>query len=296
MASIQQIKRRITSVKSTEQITRAMKMVAAAKLRRAQERILAARPFADKLAEMIQSLARRGERLSHPLMEARPVERRLLVAVTSDKGLCGSYNTNIVRVMAEEMSGRAEAQDGTPEVSLVSIGKKGRDVALHRGYPIQKEFIDNFGRMNYDLAKSLGDYFIAEFTEGRADEVVLVYNRFISTLSQRVTVETLLPISPLKAKGVEAEAEAAETDFIYEPSPEAVLEKLIDRHLYTHMHRVILDADASEHGARMTAMENASRNAKDMIGSLTLLYNRTRQAKITTELIEVVSGAEALAG
>ncbi len=296
MASIQQIKRRITSVKSTEQITRAMKMVAAAKLRRAQERILAARPFADKLAEMIQSLARRGERLSHPLMEARPVERRLLVAVTSDKGLCGSYNTNIVRVMAEEMSGRAEAQDGTPEVSLVSIGKKGRDVALHRGYPIQKEFIDNFGRMNYDLAKSLGDYFIAEFTEGRADEVVLVYNRFISTLSQRVTVETLLPISPLKAKGVEAEAEAAETDFIYEPSPEAVLKKLVDRHLYTHMHRVILDADASEHGARMTAMENASRNAKDMIGSLTLLYNRTRQAKITTELIEVVSGAEALAG
>ncbi|MDP6087999.1 MAG: ATP synthase F1 subunit gamma [Nitrospinota bacterium] len=298
MASIQQIKRRITSVKSTEQITRAMKMVAAAKLRRAQERILAARPFADKLAEMIQSLARRAEHLSHPLMEERPVKRRLLVSITSDKGLCGSYNTNIVRVVAEKMSSRAEAQGDAPEVSLVSIGKKGRDVARHRGYPIQKEFIDNFGRMDYDLARTLGDYFIAEFTEGRADEVVLIYNRFISTLSQRVTVEMLLPISPPKAEDVEAEAGPAgvETDFLYEPSPEGVLEKLIDRHLYTHMHRVILDADASEHGARMTAMENASRNAKDMIGSLTLLYNRTRQAKITTELIEVVSGAEALAG
>lgn len=297
MASLRQIKRRIGSVKSTQQITRAMKLVAAAKLRRSQERIVAARPFADKLREVIQSLTRRAERLEHSLLETRPVKRRFLVPVTSDKGLCGSYNTNVVRALAERMSESARGGDEAPEIAIVPIGKKGRDFCLYRKYPVEKEFIGNFGRMDYDLAKALGEYFIGEFIEGRVDEVVLIYNRFVSTVSQRVTVEALLPISP----PVPEEEKAGETgefepDFIYEPSPAGVLEGLIDRHLYTHMYRVILDADASEHGARMTAMDNATNNAAEMIGKLTQLFNRTRQAKITTEIIEVVSGADALAG
>ncbi len=296
MASLRQIKRRIGSVKNTQQITRAMKLVAAAKLRRSQERITAARPFADKLNEVIESLARRAGYLEHPLMEVQPVKRRILVPVTSDKGLCGSYNSNVLRTLAEQMPKNSEGNGDAPEVGIVPIGKKGRDFCQYRGYSIEKEFIGNYGRMDYDLAKTLGEYLIGEFTEGRADEVVLVYNRFVSTLSQRVMVERLLPITPVAAKEEEEEGEETEIDFIYEPSPEGVLEKLIDRHLYTHMFRVILDADASEHGARMTAMENASNNAADMIGSLTLLFNRTRQAAITKEIIEVVSGAEALAG
>lgn len=299
MASLRQIKRRIGSVKNTEKITRAMKLVAAAKLRRAQDRITAARPFADKLNEVLQSLAKRSEHLSHPLMERRPVKRRLLVPITSDKGLCGVYNTNIIRGLAELMQDGAiseeDASEETPFLAVAPIGKKGRDICRYRGYPIEREFIGNFGRMDYDLAKALGEYFVEEFTEGRADEVILVYNRFVSTLIQRVTVETLLPIKPPVVEEEEEET-GFEPDFIYEPSPEAVLEKLIDRHLYTQMYRVILDADASEHGARMTAMDNASNNAKEMIGSLTLLFNRQRQAKITTELIEVVSGADALSG
>ncbi|MFQ5913375.1 MAG: ATP synthase F1 subunit gamma [Nitrospinota bacterium] len=297
MASLRQIKRRIGSVKNTQQITRAMKLVAAAKLRRSQERIVAARPFAAKLREVIQSLARRAERLEHPLLEVRPVKRRFLVPVTSDKGLCGSYNTNVVRALAERMSERDQGEDEAPEIAIVPIGKKGRDFCNYRRYPVEKEFIGNFGRMDYDLAKALGEYFVGEFTEGRADEVVLIYNRFVSTVSQRVSVETLLPISPpVSVEEKAGRADEFEPDFIYEPSPEGVLEKLIDRHLYTHMYRVILDADASEHGARMTAMDSATNNAAEMIAKLTLLFNRQRQAKITTEIIEVVSGADALAG
>lgn len=300
MASLRQIKRRISSVRNTQQITRAMKLVAAAKLRRSQERITAARPFAAKLAEVIESLARRSEHLTHPLLEARPVERRLLVPITSDKGLCGSYNTNVMRALAERMPKRGARADGAgPATAVVPIGKKGRDVCRHRGYPVEREFIGNFGRMDYSLARALGEHFVGEFTQGRADEVILIYNRFVSTLSQRVTVERLLPIAPLaaeKREETQGDTGGYEPDFLYEPSPASVLEKLIDRHLYTHMYRVILDADASEHGARMTAMDNATRNAADMIASLTQVFNRQRQAKITTEIIEVVSGAEALVG
>lgn len=300
MASLRQIKRRIGSVKNTEKITRAMKLVASAKLRRAQDRITAARPFADGLNGVLQSLARRSEHLAHPLMERRSVKRRLLVPITSDKGLCGVYNTSVIRELAEPMQSgtilEEEASEATPFLTVIPVGKKGRDICHYRGYPIEKEFIGNFGKMDYDLARGLGEYFVEEFTKGRADEVVLVYNRFVSTLIQRVTVETLLPIKPLVAEGEPEEGVGFEPDFIYEPSPQAVLEKLIDRHLYTQMYRIILDADASEHGARMTAMDNASNNARDMIGSLTLLFNRQRQAKITTELIEVVSGADALSG
>jgi F-type H+-transporting ATPase subunit gamma len=296
MASLRQIKRRIGSVKNTEQITRAMKLVAAAKLRRAQDRIAAARPFADKLGSVIRSLAKRAEHLEHPLLEVRPVKRKLIVPITSDKGLCGSYNTNVVRMLAGTMAEAVKAGEEAPEVALVPVGRKGRDFCLHRGYPIEREFIGNFGRMDYELAKALGEYFVTEFIEGRADELVLIYNRFVSAVSQRVITETLLPISPPATEEDEEEGAGFEPDFIYEPSPEKVLESLIDRHLYTHMYRVILDADASEHGARMTAMENASKNAAEMMDSLTLLFNRTRQAKITTELIEVVSGADALAG
>ncbi len=295
MASLRQIKRRIGSVKNTQQITRAMKLVAAAKLRRAQDRIVAARPFSDKLGAVIQSLAKRAEHLEHPLLEVRPVQRRLMVPITSDKGLCGSYNTNVVRALAGKMAETRKAAEEAAEVALVPVGRKGRDFCVHRGYNIEREFIGNFGRMDYDLAKALGEYFVTEFTEGRADEVVLIYNRFVSAVSQRVVTETLLPIAP-PPPGEEEGAAGFEPDFIYEPSPEKVLESLIDRYHYTHMYRVILDADASEHGARMTAMENASNNAAEMMANLTLLFNRTRQAKITTELIEVVSGADALAG
>lgn len=292
MATLRAIRRRISSVKKTQQVTRAMKLVSAAKLRRAHDRIMAARPYADKMAEVVASLARRTDPGRHPLLLARPVRRLLLVPVTSDKGLCGAYNANVLKSTLDLIRKRTEPPD-PPALSVVAIGKKGRDLFAYRRVPIEREFIGHFGHVDYALATEIADYLIGAFQEGRADEVTFIYNKFRSALQQRVTVE---PFLPLRLPAPREERAGGEVDFLYEPSVDGVLSGLIPRHLYTQVFRILLDADASEHGARMVAMDSATNNASDMIAALTLHFNKTRQAAITKEIIEVVGGADALKG
>ncbi len=293
MATLRVIRRRITSVRKTQQVTRAMKFVAATKLRRAQQRITNARPHADKMAEVAASLARRTDPARHPLLVARPVRRLLLVPVTSDKGLCGAYNANVLRSTLDLIQSRSE-QAEVLAVSVVAIGKKGRDLFAYRRMEIEREFIGYYGHVEYALATEIADYLIEAFQERRADEVTFIYNKFLSAVQQCVTIEPILPLRLLAPQ--EETAGVEEEDFLYEPSVDGVLSGLLPRHLYTQVFRILLDADASEHGARMVAMDNATNNASDMITDLTRRLNRTRQAAITRELIEVVSGADALRG
>jgi F-type H+-transporting ATPase subunit gamma len=293
MATLRVIRRRITSVRKTQQVTRAMKFVAAAKLRRAQQRITNARPYADKMAEVVASLARRTDPARHPLLVARPVRHLLLVPVTSDKGLCGAYNANVLRSTFDLIQSRSEQAEALA-VSVVAIGKKGRDLLAYRGMEIEREFIGHFGHVEYVLATEIAAYLIEVFQERRADEVTFIYNKFRSAAQQRVTIEPILPLRLLAPQ--EETAGVEEEDFLYEPSVDGVLSGLLARHLHTQVFRILLDADASEHGARMVAMGNATNNASDMITDLTRRLNRTRQAAITREIIEVVSGADALRG
>ncbi len=294
MPTLRDIRRRITSVKSTQQITRAMKLVAAAKLRRAQERILEARPYSFKLGEVVSSLALRSPRELHPLLltheeseEARG-PRKLLVVVSGDRGLCGAFNSNIIRRSVEWL----RTQEDDPEVGLllIVVGRKIRDFYRRRGhYAVRSEYANLFNQLAYSHASQIGQDIIRAYTEGAADEVQLIYNEFKSVVSQRVVVEQLLPIQP---PAVSEEAPAGE--FLFEPSAEAVLESLLPKHVEVQIYRALLESLAAEYGARMTAMENATRNAAEMIDLLTLQFNKARQERITKELLEIVGGAEAL--
>jgi F-type H+-transporting ATPase subunit gamma len=294
MPTLRDIRRRITSVKSTQQITRAMKLVAAAKLRRAQERILEARPYSYKLGEVVSSLALRSPRGLHPLLvtheESEEVRgtRKLLVVVSGDRGLCGAFNSNIIRRSVEWL----RTQEDDPEVGLILIvvGRKVRDYYRRRGqYAVRSEFANVFNLLAYSHAAQIGQDIIRAYTEGEADEVQLIYNEFKSAVSQRVVVEQLLPIRP---PAVSEDTPAVE--FLFEPSPAAVLESLLHKHVEVQIYRALLESLAAEYGARMTAMENATRNAAEMIDLLTLQFNKARQERITKELLEIVGGAEAL--
>jgi F-type H+-transporting ATPase subunit gamma len=262
-----------------------MKMVAAAKLRRAQQQIVAARPYAYTLRRVLAGLLQRTEH-SHPLLEARPVERAWLVVVTSDKGLCGSFNTNIVRE-AERLL-RAETW---PEVELVTIGRKACDYFKRRQWPIAHSEPTLMSSLGVEDGHVLAEMFMKAFTTAQVDAVVVLYSSFVSMLRQEVTREDLLPLTADDAELQEA-AEPA-VDYLYEPGPGELLEILLPRHVKVQMQRILFDSAAAEQAARMTAMEAATKNASEMIDDLTLLYNRTRQAAITKELIEIVSGAEA---
>ena len=294
MPTLRDIRRRITSVKSTQQITRAMKLVAAAKLRRAQERILEARPYSYKLGEVVSDLALRSPRELHPLLltheeseEARGT-RKLLVVVSGDRGLCGGFNSNIIRRSVDWL----RAQEDDPEVGLVLIvvGRKVRDYYRRRGqYAVRSEYANVFDRLAYSHAAQIGQDIIRAYTEGAVDAVQLIYNEFKSAVSQRVVVEQLLPIQPPAVpEGTPA------VEFLFEPSPAAVLESLLPKHVEVQIYRALLESLAAEYGARMTAMENATRNAAEMIDLLTLQFNKARQERITKELLEIVGGAEAL--
>ncbi len=293
MATLRDIRRRITSVKSTQQITRAMKLVAAAKLRRAQERILEARPYSYKLGEVVSSLALRSPREVHPLLltheetqEARG-PRKLLVVVSGDRGLCGAFNSNIIRRSVEWL----RRQEDDPEVGLllIVVGRKIRDFYRRRGhYSVRSEYANLFNQLAYSHAAQIGQDIIRAYIEGAADEVQLIYNEFKSVVSQRVVVEQLLPIQPPTPE------EAPAGEFLFEPSAEAVLESLLPKHVEVQIYRALLESLAAEYGARMTAMENATRNAAEMIDLLTLQFNKARQERITKELLEIVGGAEAL--
>jgi len=279
--------RRIQSVKGTQQITKAMKMVAAAKLRRAQGAISEARPWADTLANVLANVAARTE-FSHPLLEDHEGERTWVVVVSSDKGLCGSFNTNILRAVEKDLlAGR------WPEVELAVVGRKASDYFRSRRWKLVVDERETMSELTAEVGPRLGRRFIEAFTAGAVDSVWLVYNSFVNMIRQDLVVDRLLPIEP---PTLAAGAEDAQVDYLYEPDARTLLAELLPRHVETQVQRALLDSAAAEQAARMTSMDAATRNADDMIDALTLLYNRTRQAAITKELIEIVSGAQALEG
>ncbi len=283
MANVRDYRTRIRSVKSTQQITRAMKLVAAAKLRRSQDRILAARPYARKMLEVLSSLAARARPESHPLLARRPERRVIVVVITADKGLCGSFNTNILARARAALDGMKDRQ-----VQVDLVGRKARDWFRRRTYATRRVMVDFFRNVTLDHAREIATELIRGFSAAEIDAVYLVYNEFKSVIQQRVVVEPLLPI-PLGAFGA-----AAVEDYIYEPDAPRLFETLLPKHVEIQVYRALLESAAAEYGARMTAMENATRNAEEMIGTLTLQMNKIRQASITKEILEVVSGAEAL--
>jgi F-type H+-transporting ATPase subunit gamma len=293
MPNLLDIRRRIKSVKNTQQITKAMKMVSAAKLRRAQDRVVTARPFANKMGEVLGELAKRtDEDFHHPLLDLRGDERYLLVLITADKGLCGAFNTNLTKAAQQFMRDNADKQ-----VELLAIGRKGRDFFRSRRAVIAAEYIGltGKGRVEFSEALEVARSIIKLYTDDTGiDKVFLIYNEFKSVLSQRVVLEQLLPVA--RAKEPEPEARSAVTlvDYIYEQPPEEIFSRLLPRLVETQIFRALLESIASEQGARMTAMDSASKNASELIESLTLNMNRIRQAAITNQIIEDVSGAAAL--
>jgi F-type H+-transporting ATPase subunit gamma len=289
MATLRDIRRRIRSVESTQKITRAMKLVAAAKLRRAQERLISGRPYAVKMAALLASLVRRAEGDAHPLLVRRPAARKRLVIITADKGLCGAFNSNILRASLAFLR-----EQGETSVTLVVVGKKARDFYRRRQYEVKSEMLGFFDRLAYSHAQELAGGLMQEYLSGEVDEVHLMYNEFRSVAVQRVRREQLLPIESAEAAEGQGGAEAAAGDYIYEPSPEAILAALVPRHVTTQVYRALMESVAGEYGARMTAMEAATKNAKEMISVLSIQYNKARQERITKELLDIVGGAEAL--
>jgi F-type H+-transporting ATPase subunit gamma len=282
MPALIDIRRRIRSVKSTQQITKAMKMVSAAKLRRAQEAMFAARPYARKMLEVLNSVAARADPDAHPLLVERGHEKLLLVVITADKGLCGAFNANIIRTAAGFVADRK----GGIELSLV--GRKARDAFRRRGLKVRSERVGVFQALRYATARELSKELIAAFTAGEVDEVFLVYNEFKSVIQQRLVVDRLLPIERHALS-----PQQPSLDYLYEPEPAAIFTSLLPRHVEVQVWKALLESQAAEHGARMTSMDAATNNAAEMIDRLTLYMNKVRQAAITKEIIEVVSGAGA---
>jgi len=286
MANLKDIKRRIGSVKNTSQITRAMKMVAAAKMRKAQENVLASRPYEEKMFEVLNSLARRTGDSLHPLLEHREAKNILIVLFSSDKGLCGGFNANLFR-RTNELIHENEGKG----IYLSVVGRKAKDFYSGRNVIMEKSYIDFSRNIGHHLASEIGKDAVKAFTSEKVDKVYILFNRFKSVISQEVIVRPLLPLVPEDAGSGEFEV-----DYIYEPSAEAILGDILVKYVDVEIYQSLLESWASENGARMAAMDNATRNAGEMISSLTLQYNRARQAAITTEIIEIVSGAKALEG
>ncbi len=294
MATVQDLKRRIGSVRNTRKITRAMELVAAAKLRRAELRITALRPYAETMNELIAGVGRASASVRLPLLEQREtVETVAIVPLTGDRGLAGAFNAQIVRrSFALERGLQAEGKG----VCWVAVGKKGRSTLLFRRRELSASFMGFTDQPSYADAQAIAHHCAELFTSGEVDRVVLVYNTFISALTQRVTEQDILPISSdiLETDDDERAVDTLRGDFIFEPEPEEIMQRLLPVYLETQVYRALLESTASEQGARMTAMRNASKNARDLIDTLTLRMNRARQAEITQEILEVVAGAEAL--
>ena len=290
MPSLRDIRNRIGSVKSTRQITKAMKMVSAAKLRRAQDAILKTRPYAQLLGQTLARVAARAaadEVVAHPLLAPRVQRTAEVVVITSDRGLAGGFNSNIARRTQRFL---VENSDRFERIQLSTVGRKGRDYFRARRIEVRKDFTGVHANLAYEKAEALAQEYTERYLAGEVDAVFLAYNEFKSAISQIPVVFQLLPIESAPGAG----ADGASIDFKYEPSREALLRDLLPRHVATQVWRALLESAASEHGARMSAMESATKNAEEMIGSLTLQYNRARQAYVTKELMEIVSGAEAL--
>jgi F-type H+-transporting ATPase subunit gamma len=287
MPSLIDLRRRIRAVKSTQQITKAMKMIAASRLRRAQDRVVSARPFAQRMLKVLNGLVSRVEQDTHPLLRvtAPPNSRPLLIVISADRGLCGSFNSNIIKA-----AGQFIVKEGQQhEIALGLVGRKGRDFFRRRGFDVRYEPVGIFQRLSFADAAALADAAIEEFTSGRASSVYLVYNEFKSVMSQRIVVERLLPIPRLEGE----EAVGPTTEYLYEPSPAEIFKDLLPRHVQVQVYRALLESNAAFFAAQMTAMDAATRNSAEMLDNLTLYMNKVRQAAITREIIEVVSGAAA---
>ncbi len=300
MASLRDIRSRIASVQNTQQVTRAMKMVAAAKLRRAQERIFATRPYAFKIRDVIRHLRGVVDPAKHPLFVQREVTNRLVIVVTADRGLAGPFNTNAIKTAEQTI--RETTVPGTTFV--IAVGRKGHEYFAKRGYTLVGDHRGAFDRLAVSTADTVVEAAVAGFRDGRWDEVVLVYNEFKNTISQNRIAEPLLPIpterflTPVMEAGeagTPAPSDKNEVDYLFEPGPDAILDALVPQYLTFQLWRALLESNASEQGARMMAMDNATTNADELLKALRLSYNQARQAAITTELIEIVSGANALA-
>lgn len=293
MANLKDIRSRISSVKNTQQITRAMKMVSAAKLRKAQHAITNLRPYALKLLQTISNISV-THRVSHPLLSDSPNPKKvLMVVLTSDRGLCGGFNNNVNKFAYNYYQ---ENKDKYEKLDLYFLGTKGRDFFKYRDI-LSEDVMPNLAKeVSYTLAAKTADRLIGHFSDGEYDSIIMIYNEFKSAISQNVVSETLLPIDTSSASFRTAEESRFSEDFIFEPDPELIIDDLLNKHFATQVYRCMCESVAAEHGARMSSMENATKNAGEMISNLTLTYNKMRQASITTELIEITSGAEALKG
>jgi F-type H+-transporting ATPase subunit gamma len=295
MPSLIDIRRRVRAVKSTQQITKAMKMVSSSKLRRAQERILRSRPFAQEMLRVFNNLAARTDSTRHPLLQEKAPGRTLLIVITADRGLAGSFSANVIKGAAEFIT--TLPKDTGREIALALVGRKGRDFFMRRGFDVRYEEVGLFQNPKWTHAQAIANTAIKEFLEGDVSSVYLVYNEFRSVLSQRVVVERLLPIVNLasteNADGTRV-GDGNQIDYLFEPSPEELLGTFLPFHVAVQVARAVLESSAAEHAARMTAMDSATRNAKDMVDRLTLYMNKVRQAAITREIIEIVAGAQSV--
>jgi len=287
MATLQDIRRKIGGVRKTQQITKAMNMVAASKLRGAQIRMENFRPYAGKFLEVINNLSSRVDPEAFPLMNARPIKKVELIQLTADRGLCGSFNVNLINAGEKFIKARKQEQK---ETSLVPVGKKGADYFKRRKYDVRSQFTDIFNSFDPVTATGIGRNVIENFLSGGSDEVYILYGEFINMAVQRPKLLRLLPIASLTEKGDEAKG----LEYLYEPSVEGILQDLLPRYIHVQIYRAMLENAASEQAARMTAMDNATRNCKELISSLSLIYNKARQSAITKELMDIVGGAEAL--
>ncbi|MSO35329.1 MAG: ATP synthase F1 subunit gamma [Acidobacteria bacterium] len=300
MPSLLDIRRRVRAVKSTQQITKAMKMVSSSKLRRAQERILKSRPYAQEMLRVFNNLATRTDNASHPLLNDDPLAARtLIIVITADRGLCGSFNTNVAKAALQFTIDQPKSPDGR-DVAMALVGRKARDFFLRRGFDVLYEEVGLFQNVKWSHAQAIASTAIKEFLGPDVSSVYLVYNEFKSVIAQRVVIEKLLPIPRLSTVApqssgamVDKPHEAQGADYLFEPDPEQLLNTLLPMHVAVQVNRALLESSAAEHAARMQSMDSATRNAKEMVDRLTLYMNKVRQAAITREIIEVVSGAQA---
>lgn len=293
MASLKEVRTRIRSVKSTQQITKAMKMVAASKLRRAQDAILQLRPFTEKLSEILQNIVRSAEDTSpSPYAEIRDVERVLIVPVTSDRGLCGAFNSNVIKRTLAVIEEEYQSVFDSGQLYLLPIGNKGYEYFKKRGYNLIEDYAQLFSEISFDKVKEAADRTMDSFLNEEVDRVILVYNEFKNVATQILCVEQFLPLANDEAE----EEPNTPANYIFEPSKTDIKKDLIPQSLRIQFYKAVLESNASEHGARMTAMETATENAEELLNDLQILYNRTRQAAITKEILDIVGGAEALSG
>ncbi|MCX6120620.1 MAG: ATP synthase F1 subunit gamma [Ignavibacteriales bacterium] len=295
MATLREIRRRVTSVTSTQKITKAMKMVAAAKLRRAQEALVSARPYARKMNELLRHLVTKVDPSIHPLLHEREIKRVVLVVVAGDRGMCGAFNGNIIKAAVDHVNTHYSNLMKEPDgVRIVTVGKKATDFFVKRNYNLYAQHIGLFGNLHIGYARTIIQQLIDDYLKGEFDKVEVIYNEFKSVIQQRIIVEQILPIPPEQIQKTNDIHALAQVDYIFEPSSSEIIDVLLPKHLNFLMWHVLLESSTAEEGARMTAMNNATENAKELIRDLTLSYNKARQASITKELLEIVSGAEAL--